>query len=119
MAESTTPDEPVYHITTPDLWSPVSGNGSYAAPSLESEGFIHCSTREQVERSMNRFFGGHDSVILLRIDPKLLRSELKYEPADGDSFPHIYGELNIDAVTGVEYVWRGDDGKFHIDGERE
>ncbi len=110
---------PVYHITTPELWGTVSDGGSYQAPSLGTEGFIHCSTREQLERSMNRFFSGCDSVIVLRIDPDLLRSELKYEPADGDEFPHIYGELNVDAVTGVEYIARGEEGRFHLPDERE
>ena len=26
---------------------------------------------------------------------------LKYEAADGDRFPHLYGELNLDAVIDV------------------
>lgn len=30
-----------------------------------------------------------------------LQSELRYEAADGDEFPHPYGALNLDAVVQV------------------
>lgn len=106
----------IYHITTPDLWDIALSRGSYAAASLESEGFIHCSEDRQVERSLNRFFRGEREVVLLTIDPAKLINELKYEPADNDEFPHIYGELNLDAVTATEELFPAVDGSFPYSG---
>lgn len=97
---------PIYHITSHDAWTEAAERGSYTSPSLETEGFIHCSDARQVERSLNKFYAGKDSVLVLRIDPELLTSELRYEPADNDSFPHVHGPINVDAVVAVELVER-------------
>jgi uncharacterized protein (DUF952 family) len=35
------------------------------------------------------------------IDPERVRDEIRYEPADGDWFPHLYGALAIEAVVEV------------------
>ena len=102
----------IYHITTPDLWDIALSRGSYAAASLESEGFIHCSEKRQVERSLNRFFRGEREVVILTIDPSKLICELRYEPADNDSFPHLFGELNLDAVLATEELNPAADGSF-------
>jgi uncharacterized protein (DUF952 family) len=118
MVQQSTQEESIYHITTPELWATAGADGLYEAASLEKEGFIHCSIWRQLERSMNKFFADQKEVILLRIDPKLLTHELKYEPADGDQFPHVYGPINVDAVTGVVLVERGEDGRFRAPEER-
>jgi uncharacterized protein (DUF952 family) len=39
---------------------------------------------------------------------------LKYEPADGDSFPHIYGPINTDAVVAQKVVLPDEDGTFRL-----
>lgn len=98
--------QPIYHITSVEAWDADNGSSSFVAPSLATEGFIHCSDARQVERSLNRFFREKDEVVLLRIDPALLTSELRYEGADGDSFPHIYGPINTDAVVTAELIHR-------------
>ena len=33
----------IYHIVLPEAWEAVKHNSSYAAESIETEGFIHCS----------------------------------------------------------------------------
>ena len=104
----------IYHITLPERWEEARRAGEYRADSLQTEGFIHCSTADQVVRSLNRFYHGVPEVRLLAIDPALLASRLKYEPAHGEMFPHIYGPLNIDAVTAVETVTTRDDGEFEL-----
>ena len=94
----------IYHITLPEEWEVSVARGHHLAPSIETEGFIHCSEGGQVERSLNRFFAGRPRVLVLAIDPSALTSELRYEPAHGELFPHIYGPLNVDAVTDVRAI---------------
>lgn len=105
-------NEPIYHITLSHDWATALAGGAYRAASLETEGFIHCSTASQVERSLNRFYRGVPEVLVLAIDPARLIAELKYEPAHGEDFPHIYGPLNTDAVIATEPVRSDADGAF-------
>ena len=55
--------------------------------------------------------------MILCIDSDRVQSEVKYEEADGDSFPHIYGLLNVDAVFKVIEFESGENGKFKLPGE--
>ena len=58
---------------------------------------------------------GRSGLVLLGVAIARLQSELRYEAADGDEFPHLYGALNLDAVvqvidfeptpTGFELPW--------------
>lgn len=98
----------VYHITTPPQWSAALSAGELRAPSLESEGFIHFSTAPQVERSLRRFFADASDVVLLEIDAAAVADALRYEPADGQLFPHLYRPLPVSAVTDVRPLTRGE-----------
>jgi len=101
----------IYHITSRTAWEEARRRGQYRAPSLKSEGFIHCSTRKQVLGVANDFYRGQSDLLLLCIDERGLRAELRWEApahpeplkdsgASSDSlFPHLYGMLNLDAVV--------------------
>ena len=88
----------VYHITDETTWKAAQKKGVYDFCALASDGFIHLSKEEQVQRTHKRFFAGRGDLLLLKIDPEKLKAPLKFEDADGESFPHLYGELNLDAV---------------------
>ncbi|OKH54988.1 hypothetical protein NIES2101_05325 [Calothrix sp. HK-06] len=88
----------IYHITRRQVWEEAQIIGSYRADSLLTEGFIHCSTHAQVLKTADRFFQNQTGLIILCIDVYKVNSEVKYELADNELFPHIYGALNIDAV---------------------
>ena len=107
--------EHIYHITSREAWQAAQYIGAYYGDTLESEGFIHTSTKVQVPRTANRFYRGRAGLILLTIEPSRLSSELRYEAAgDGDLFPHIYGPLNLDAVSAVTDFPANPDGTFNL-----
>ncbi|MEZ4667126.1 MAG: DUF952 domain-containing protein [Anaerolineae bacterium] len=98
----------ILHITARQAWQAAQSSGAYVAPSLDSEGFIHCSTAEQVERVANSFYRGQNDLVLLRIETERLTATLKWEapvqssdPHNNLVFPHVYGPINIDAVEKV------------------
>lgn len=103
----------IYHITLSTQWADAQEHGVLLTESLSTEGFIHCSEAPQVERSLNRFFSLEQSVVVLHVDPERLVSELKYESAHGELFPHIYGPLNLDAVVGQELILNREGSGFH------
>jgi uncharacterized protein (DUF952 family) len=96
----------IYHITTQPEWEAARASGLYSAPSLKEEGFIHCSQDGQVAGVLVRYFSGKNNLVKLSIDTDKLSSRLIYEwsPSLADTFPHIYGPININAVVVVENI---------------
>jgi len=106
----------IYHITSQREWQAAQAAGAYTADSLEREGFIHCSTGEQVVATANRYYAGQAGLVLLRIRVEALRAEVRYENLVGGEtlFPHIYGPLNLEAVEGAADFAPGVDGRFSL-----
>lgn len=96
----------IYHIASADLWRKSLESGEYAGDSLEKEGFIHFSLKEQVLPTANRHYHGTSGLVLLQVNVDRLSAGLKYEKSPlGETFPHLYGPLNLDAVEKVfEFV---------------
>ena len=89
-----------YHTTTPEQWANYENEDFYAAPSLDTEGFIHASFAEQLDKTLQLHFKGIEKVWILTIDSELLTSKLVIESSrDGEQFPHIYGVLNKTAIV--------------------
>ncbi|MFK8186095.1 MAG: DUF952 domain-containing protein [Phormidesmis sp.] len=92
----------LFHIIERTAWETAKAQGSYRPPSLNAEGFIHFSKPEQVIATANRFYKGSPGLVLLQVDPSQLEKPLRYETvADHGTFPHLYGPLNLTAVTKV------------------
>lgn len=102
-------DDPIFHLALPDDWAAAFGDGEYRMSTrgvtLEQEGFIHCSTRAQMEDTANRFYGDVDHLVVLTIIPRLVPARIVFEPpAPGIDtlFPHVYGPIPIPAVVSAE-----------------
>ena len=92
----------IFHICTRKLWEVARKDGVYRGDTLLSEGYIHCSKEEQVPGVFEQIFKGRRGLVLLCIDEDKVRAEIKWESSgSGEVYPHIYGELNIDAVSEV------------------
>lgn len=106
----------IFHIATKGAWHAAQDAGPYEVESLRTEGFIHCSTIEQVADTASRVFRGRTDLVLLRIDATRVAPEVRYElaPDVGGAFPHIYGPLNLDAVVEVISFPPREDGSFAL-----
>src|SRR6266446_5590829 len=103
----------IFHITTREAWAMRTGAGNceakaapqaaYRTEMFDIDGFIHCSTREQIIQVANARFRGHTGLVLLSINTDRVSAEIRYENLEGGQqmFPHIYGEINSDAVVQV------------------
>ena len=94
----------LFHITTRAAWQAAQAAGEYRTPSLAGEGFIHLSTAKQWPTTQARFFRDVRGLLLLVIDPARLGAEVRFERADGDDFPHLYGPLELAAVIEVRVL---------------
>jgi uncharacterized protein (DUF952 family) len=91
----------LFHIAPREAWQRAVASGLYRAPSLDTEGFIHLSTEAQWPKTLARFFFGATDLLLLVIDPVRVHAAIRFEPADGEDFPHLYGPLEVSAVVEV------------------
>lgn len=101
----------IVHITERSLWETARASGTYEMSTrgrtLQQEGFIHFSTRDQLPRIAAFLYGDYEGpheLVVLVVDPVRLEVPLRYEamPPNGEEFPHLYGALPVTAVVDVE-----------------
>jgi len=83
------------------------------APSLKSQGFIHCAKLDQVVDVANYIAPYDEEMQLIEIDEERVIPEIRYENLEGGEklFPHIYGALNREAIINIHnFEWDGEDG---------
>lgn len=105
---------PIFHIISRDQWALAQAAGAHRGDTLDSEGFIHCSTAEQVLLPANALFRGRTDLLLLCIDAGKVQPEIRYEQSGDLFFPHIYGPLNVDAVVNVVDFPPSADGTYSL-----
>ncbi|MBD3918892.1 DUF952 domain-containing protein [Paenibacillus sp. PR3] len=96
----------IFHFVGQREWDKARGSKCYEPDSLKSEGFIHCCTRIQISGLARRLCEDQPNILLLEMDEALVKKRVIHEDLYGNNqlFPHIYGELNLDAVIGVYTV---------------
>lgn len=94
----------IYHITTRQQWAEALQLGHYDSDTLATEGFIHCSTEDQVAGVLDRYYQGQSGLLKLKIEKAKIERPLIFELAGSinEVFPHIHGALNLDAIVAVE-----------------
>lgn len=111
MAVSETPI--IYHICRRYDWRAGSSGGAYHAPETDrADGFLHFSNAAQIVDSAAKHRAGETGLVLLAVDAAKLGDALRWELSRGGAlFPHLYGNLPLDAVIAVHDLPLGPDGR--------
>jgi len=106
----------IYHIATVTEWENGQEDGLYTPAAFEADGFIHLSDRDQIVDTANRYYRGQPGLVLLCVDSDAVAAPLRYEDltGQGQSFPHIYGKLDLDAIYDVVPFLCSPDGTFSM-----
>jgi len=93
-----------FKILTAQQWAEFERDRVFhGAPIDVADGYIHLSAAEQVEGTLDKHFAGQTGLHIAEVDLTLLGDAIRWEEARGGMlFPHLYGELPIDAVVTVE-----------------
>jgi len=77
MTLSDLPDDCIFHICSRVAADAAKASGSYRAPSLATEGFIHLSRAHQVAAVLRAFYRGQTDLVLLVVQPDRLHATLR------------------------------------------
>ena len=104
----------IYKICEQAEWRAAEPAGSFSGTAADRrDGFIHFSTAAQLAETVARHYAKQTDLILIAVDGDALGAHLKWEPSrGGDLFPHLYGALNLGAVTRVIDFPSEPDGSF-------
>jgi uncharacterized protein (DUF952 family) len=92
----------IYKIFRADEWTNLETNGETdGAPIDVTDGYIHFSTAETVEKTAAMYFADADDLVLVAVDSDNL-DPIKWEEARGGQlFPHLYRKLRM-----TDVVWQ-------------
>jgi uncharacterized protein (DUF952 family) len=105
----------IFHIVTQERWEKALIEGYYQPDSLKTEGFIHCSTWEQLLESAELHFKEKNALVVAFIIEKHVKKILVWEKGRNDQdFPHLYGKFPFGAVETTRLLVRNAEGKFEM-----
>lgn len=90
----------IYHLADGDTWAAARTIGLYRGRDADrADGFLHFSNARQIVESAAKHKAGVEGLVLLSVDAGSLGDALKWERSRGGAlFPHLYGDLPVDAV---------------------
>ncbi|MFI1651089.1 DUF952 domain-containing protein [Streptomyces avidinii] len=93
----------IFHIVPLTDWA-AAPELPYAPPSLESEGFVHCSADRPTALAIaDAHYRSVPGILLaVELDEGALASEVRRASETGGRYPHVHGPLNREAVV---HVW--------------
>lgn len=72
---------------------------SEGAPVDLADGYIHLSTRDQLDETLAKHFSDERGLHLLAVETEALGADLRWEPSRGGAlFPHLYRTLTQEDV---------------------
>ncbi|HEX9361436.1 MAG TPA: DUF952 domain-containing protein [Bradyrhizobium sp.] len=106
----------IYKICSASAWREAERQGVYRGSADDiRDGFIHFSLPSQLAETARKHFLGQTALFLIEVDADALGDALRWEPSRGDElFPHLYGELDLGAVTNVLDMHTRADGSHDI-----
>jgi uncharacterized protein (DUF952 family) len=108
----------IYKIVSRSDWRTAETAGVFSGAAIDlADGFIHFSTAAQVEETAAKYFAGQTDLLLVAVNAAKLGDALRWEASRGSAlFPHLYAPLPLEAVTRVDPMPIGADGRHVFSG---
>ena len=90
--------------------------GSFAGSEHDRrDGYIHLSTAVQLTATVDKHYAGQTDLHVAEVDLAALGDAVRWEQArGGQDFPHLYGDLPLDAVVAYSPLERDGDGNVKL-----
>ena len=105
------PQNTLYKVLSADAWQQAELDGMFRGVGIDLEdGFIHLSARDQVKEMVAKYFANQDDLVLVSLDGDRLGDSLRWEASpNGVLFPHVHGDIPLQAVESVDPLPIGED----------
>ena len=101
----------VYKICNKSEWFKAKEKNQFIGSKNDlADGYIHFSTKEQVEGTFKNFYTNQKNLILLKVATLKLDHLIWEQTSDGNMFPHLYSSLDISNVVDEFEIILRDDG---------
>jgi len=102
-----------YHLTPLAWWDAAPADEPVSAPSLASEGFIHCTdgAGEMVATANRHYRDDPRPFVILSVDLDRVGSPWRIDDPGG-IYPHVFGPIDRAAIVAVVPAPRAGDGRF-------
>jgi uncharacterized protein (DUF952 family) len=106
----------IYKICPASAWREAERQGVYRGSADDHrDGYIHFSTAAQVPETARKHFFGQTGLFLIAVDAGALGEALRWEPSrNNELFPHLYGDLELGAVTSILELRARADGSHDV-----
>jgi uncharacterized protein (DUF952 family) len=106
----------IYKICDASAWREAERQGVFRGSADDArDGFIHFSTAAQLDGTLRKHFAGRSGLFLIAVEIDALGAALRWERSrDDELFPHLYGELDLGAVSAVHELRTRADGSHEI-----
>lgn len=93
-----------FKVLTQQQWTDFERERVFRGAAIDiADGYIHLSTAAQLEETIAKHFAGQSPLMIAEVDLSQFGDAIRWEAArDGDLFPHLYAELPIHAVVGLQ-----------------
>lgn len=104
---------PTLHLVAREAWDASDPDDPYRHPSLETEGFIHCTDGDAaMTATANRHYAGDArEFVVLTVDLDAAGVPWRFDEP-GVPYPHVYGPIDRRAILEVRPMPRAPDGTF-------
>jgi uncharacterized protein (DUF952 family) len=88
----------LYKIMRTTDWPPRDQDQAWAGSADDQrDGFLHFSTADQLQTTLEKHFKGEAGVTILAFNPASFSAQdMRWEPSRGGAlFPHLYGTLDL------------------------
>ena len=101
-----------YKVLTADEMAALEQGGVFAGAEVDlADGYIHLSTARQLTETVDKHFAGRADLHVAAVDLDALGDRIRWEPSrGGQPFPHLYGDLPLDAIVAYGPLERDGDG---------
>jgi uncharacterized protein (DUF952 family) len=104
-----------YKVLTSEQMAALETGSFAGAPVDLADGYIHLSTAQQLDETVDKHFAGQSGLHVAAVDLAAQGAALKWEPSRGGQlFPHIYGPLLLETVIAYGPMARDDQGKVKL-----
>lgn len=89
----------LFHFCSENDWT-YDEKGNYSANSLNTDGYIHLSTSDEVLNTYKKYYSTSESILFVEINLAFNDPNLVFEMVEtrGCEMPHYFGKINKKAV---------------------